>query len=348
MRISFIPLFLILALLTAGCTNLNIFGGDVVSIITNTNVEGFQDVLIIKDIRTIPRSIIPPDQDTFLSFVLENKDDKKSAKNVKIQLFDAPGFKSSSTLCNVHECKPEECSTDAPCANILPGEEKLISFNLKSPTQQEIGNVKNEITFSFKTNYEFDANTLYRIPVVNMNEILSRQRADQNVEIDSPKFISSGPIQADIELKGQDFVIAGNEATLQVQFSNKGDKRKGSVVGNIIEDEDITITFPEDLTVTDWPKKVSDAVNNNGVPSNPLVDDNSQSSTEKNAFSCSGNTCTNSGSVELFEGESIPLLFKIKSSAINDPFKTYDISIAFSYQYELRDSIKVTVQPNEE
>jgi len=322
-------LLLAIIIIVSGCTT----GIQGLSLLPSTTLESPRDVLVIKEANTIPTSPISPGQNTDLSFVLENTDDSKEAKRVTVQLFDAPGFmNSNSKLCNVdNSCQPSECIADSECT-ILPGEQKFLSIEMMSPTENQIANVENKLTLGLKASYYFDSSTIYRIPIVNFDEIKSRQRAGQTTEIAIPKIISSGPLEADIEIQGQQYILKDRESTFVVTISDKGNKREGNVKDNKIVSGRIKVVFPhEGMKIIDWPKKGS-----------PLA--------ERNGFNCdeSSGICQNSADVELFKGESVPLLFKVKAIGDVDPFKSFDVKIDITnYIYELRKSVEVTVRPFE-
>src|SRR3989344_9691424 len=56
-------------------------------------VESPKDAIVINEILTLPKSPIFPEQPVNLLFIIENKDSKKEATGVWVNLFDAVNFK---------------------------------------------------------------------------------------------------------------------------------------------------------------------------------------------------------------------------------------------------------------
>jgi len=314
MKFIFVSLSLILVILLSGCTE------DVIHIEETVTEEGFRDVLVIKDITTIPSSPLIPDVDVILSFIVENEDEEKEAINVKVELFDATGFKNEGgEVCNsaVKPCQPNQCSEDNLC-KFLPGEQKLISFVLKAPTEDEIATLETDIELRFRVEYAFDGSLLYRTMVIDMEELKARQRAGETVSLEIPKFLGSGPVQIDVELMGAPYIISGYSGTFL--FRVKKVSSIGILKNSIIPEGNLRIEFPTDLGEVEAGSK----------------------------FTCdSKDVCTNSEEIALYKGESPNLYFKVSHiELVSDvPYQSFEIKAEVDYIYELRDSIKVKVKP---
>jgi len=323
--------WLLLAILVfvSGCVDSSVFGGDVVQTDLKTEEQGAKDVLIIKDIQTIPKSPLLPDQPFTLFFTIENVDDEENAKNVKVDLFNPSLFKDKNgILCSFSsaDCypKPVICSTGC---QFLPSEQKQIQFGLKSPTEIEIAGIKLETEMHFSVDYEFTANTFFEVTVVTKREIEQRQRADQSISISGSNVKSSGPIQIEAEIRGAQFVLAGQSANFVFTVKNKGDKNRGNLKNSQIPIGKMTIEFPTNL------------FDGNSLINPPI------------SFTCSSVPviCTNTGdAINLFKGESIPLKFSISNTKETNipPFATYPIRAKITdYTYQLRDKTSITIQP---
>ena len=333
-------LFLLPLVFISGCTLPDIFPGqDVINVNPETQEEGFRDVLVIKDINTIPKSPVLAGQTILLSFIIENRDAEKEVKEAFVDLFDAPLFKNmAGRRCNdaPNNCVPTVCTPGLPCkiSPILPGEQKQINFELKAPDDQATAGLPTDIDINFRVNYTFDGSTLFKLVVVNFEEIKARQRAGSPITLDILKSFGSGPVKMDVELKGGPYMLSGLGGTLAFTVKNTGDTSKGSISESKIPVSPpgkfafgLTIKFPEELVTN---------VNNLVSPS---------------AFLCIGPIeesidCFNIANITLFKGESVPLLFQIKNApSLTAPFKSFDIKAFLRYTYELRDSAKVTVVP---
>jgi len=249
-----ISVTLVLLIFLSGCTGFpDIFGRDVLDIQNVVTRDKTTDAMAIKDILTIPTSPMLPDQGVMLSFIVENKDDLKSLKSVIVDLYNAPLFKNANgDLCNLYspgnpaQCLPEEnkCTKNVPCT-ILAGEEKPITYRLMTPSQDEIVNIRTQEKLDFRVKYDFDGSMLYTVPVVNMDEIINRQRQGERTQVQISKAHGSGPIQVDVELFGAPYILSGYSATFLFKVQNKG---SGVLAGrNEIGKDNLLIEFPAEL-----------------------------------------------------------------------------------------------------
>lgn len=346
----FLPILLLV--FAAGCVNLpGLFPGqDVINANPTSTEEGFRDVLIIKDISTIPKSPILPDQDILFSFTIENRDKDKKAENVVVDLFDAPLFKKGAVLCNEQKvCKPDRCGSDSPCT-ILPGDQKQINFALKAPSKNELANLKSDIDLSFSVRYTFTGSTLFKTVIVNLEEIKARQRAGSAISLDIQEFFGSGPMKIDADLKGAPYILSPYSASITFTVKSLGDTSRGSLLNSRIPKSEtgkevFNITFPKEL------------LNLQPQSTASPTDINAKLDVPAEYFTCrergTSIDCLNTQNEEisLFKGESTQLLFRIKETPDLEnypgkpPFKSFDIKAELNYVYEVRDSAKVVVTP---
>lgn len=313
-------LLLILLVFTAGCIGSDWFGQSVLKIGEN-RYENVVDVLVIEDKMTSPDSPLPPGMPLNLIFVLKNMDASSTIRDVKVDLFDAPGFDDSKVL------EPNQCGKSDPC-NILPGESKFISFDLKAPSYDKIAGLERDIDLNFRIEYKFTAYTYYEAIIADMNEIRKRQMEGETLKLDRKYVIGPGPIRIEAETgrmpSEKPNVISGTpyESVFAFVITDKG---KGSLKDLSISD--MTITFPDELPN---PRPASEEY-----------------------FSCSENICEskkieddNAEIIELYKGKSIPLLFYVPGiKKIDAPHINVPIDIKVDYTYDLRDSIRVKVKP---
>ena len=325
---KYYPVFAALILL-AGCTNLNIFGGDVLKIEVKSEAEGPKDILVINDIETIPRSPVLPGQEVRLFFNIENRDDTKEAKNVKVELFNPSSFKNA------------QCLPTCDFTSILPGGQEQVQIIMTAPSEGDIAGVKLETDLNFRVTYRYETSTIMETLIVNMNEILARQRQGQSVTLERNNIMGSGPVRVEGEIKGVPYVLAGQPGDKQAGIfvftvKNIGDKGKGTLVNGKIEPcteggQCVGIFFPSALGALKCPN------------------DNCGKFT---CFAYSGpgpvpgTVCINKEPIELFKGESSPFRFDIVNSPnIPEPFRTHSIRADVAYDYELRGSVHIIVNP---
>ena len=321
----------------SGCTGLpsDIFGSSILSIQQNVVQENPRDVLVIKNAQLIPSSPLLPDQDTTLTLILENKDNTKTADNVIVDLYNAPSFKNSlgGGSCNTIGCLPSECSKNDPCRtvgshpSILPGEQRQITFKLKSPSESDIAGIKTETSLDYKAEYDFQSALVYTVPVVNLDEIIKRQRANEKTTLEFSKSHSSGPLKIDVEMIGAPYILSGQNAVVSFKINNIGG---GTVKDSKIErwaagpnpsavDRGLVIMLPNEFSVVEKPEN----------------------------FECAANRCYNTRPIDIFRDQTMTSMrFTISPPSLLDvPLKSYTITAFVGYVYEMRDSIKVTVNP---
>lgn len=369
---------LIVIIFISGC-----IGSDTVQSTIKTDEQGFKDVLTVNGIETIPKSPLLPDQDFTLFFTLENLDDEENIKDVEVKLFNPSVFKDQNgNSCAGGLCKTENnlCDSSKKC-NLLPFEQKQIQFLLSAPSGDEIADIKLETGIDFSVDYTYTANTFFEIPVVTLNEIEQRQRAGQTLSITGNKIKTSGPIQIEAEIRGSQYVLAGQDANFIFTIINEGDDRRGNLYESEIKANTMTIEFPAVFFTSDFALVeddcsflddnlanedefvVEDACNSlnyctwkfddkkcipkHGRQMLPPDDKfTCENNGEKHA-SISGVICTNKEPIILFKGKSTPLKFtvnKTKDSGI--PFATYPIKAKIiNYQYQVRDTTRITIEP---
>ncbi len=315
-------ILLLVIVLIAGCTNVPGFGGDVVKINQEVKEEGDRDIVIIKDVKTIPTSPVLPDQDVQLSFIIENVDAIKEVKINSINLFDAPLFKDKNgNQCNLNDaCKPVNSDNTPFDFNsvLLPKEQRLVRFDLKSPASDEIGNLKTKVKLNFKISYSADTTLVFQVPLVNLNEIKSKQLSGETLSLNVKKTYGPGPLQPDVELFGSPYILAGQPATLIFSVVNKGKGKIATEDNNKIKQGSLKIKLDQFITPT----------------------------AQQSALSCSSSECSNQRFLELYKDKTLPLRLETKSSQLtNEPFKTLKIDAVVSYSYEFRDSIEIETSP---
>lgn len=255
------PLLLLGVIFVSGCTGIpDVFGGNVIKVQTRTVEEGVKDSLVIKDILTIPNSPLLPDQEVILSFVLENREKVRPVNNIRIDLFNAPGFRPEDAkdpkspnfgkLCNsgAGVCRPEgddvKCDVESVAfadktttvrrcriPSLLPGEERLVQYRLLAPTREQIANIKTQARLDFKVLYDFEGSMNFVMPAVNKDEVIRRQREGQALNIIFEKSVSSGPVRIDVEPLGVNYLLENFPTIMLFSIKNVG---SGTIVNSEI------------------------------------------------------------------------------------------------------------------
>ena len=324
-------LILIIALVfIAGCTNTGI---PQITVQEDKQVENPKDALVIKDILTLPKPPIFPEQPVTLLFIIENKDEKKEVSNVYVHVFDPVNFKTPSGS-PFGIIVPADCGVPGYVGpvggcTLYPGEQRQITIPMIAPSVEDIANVKLETDLKFQVFYTFNGSTVFEIPVVRMEEVLMRQRAGETLNIERRNIVGSGPMQAEVDLLDPGFMIPGEDSRLVIKFLDKGGSQ------GFLKDSKIPrfSTAPLKGIGIRIPKAVAENVS---FPSGK--------------FDCwdTGTdwACFNNVDINLFKGESseyLILVNKVKDPGV--PFRTFTMTITTIYDYELREKVNVVVNP---
>ena len=355
-----------LVVLASGCVGIpDIFGRDVISIQQSVVENGVKDVIAVRDIYTIPKSPLLPDQQVILSFLLENRDAVKSSQ-AYVDLFNAPTMRDlQDRPCNFYAatgytpntlgigtplppepppngvpalpsskrfCTPDQCGVDTGGCPILPGEEKPVNIPMKTPTESDIKSIRTQTKLDFKTTYDFEGALSYIVPAVNSDEITKRQRAGEKTNLFTTKSHSSGPVQIDVELQGAPYMLNNFEAVMLFKINNRG---SGTLVKSQIESGSMEILFPPEFDV--------------------INDRHSEKFTCNPDALTGGMRCVNDGGklgpaegiIPIYRDESrSSLRFSVKlREPLEEPFRSYQITSTVHYSYELRSSMDLTINP---
>ncbi len=224
----------------SGCTiPSDLFGKREIKVDVKTTEEGFRDILVLKDIKTIPTSPVLPDQQMILTFIIENRDKEKVARDVKAVIFDSSAFRQIGLA--------DQCYDDSHKCTILPGEQKMITFNLRAPTMTQTGGVKISQRISFRVEYVYTGATLQDVLVVKLDEIISRMRQGETISLKKEDVHGSGPLQIMAGIKGAEYTLPDLDATFEFTIMSKGDKSQGSVRDSRIGPRGFSITFPRSM-----------------------------------------------------------------------------------------------------
>ncbi|MBI2172857.1 MAG: hypothetical protein HYT73_01445 [Candidatus Aenigmarchaeota archaeon] len=344
MKSSYIAVLLLV--FAAGCTGLSgVFGGDILNIKQNLIQEGQKDIVVIKDVSTIPKSPMLPEQSFVLTMLLENIDKTEDARNVVVDLFNAPTVKkddepNKGNVCNAGSgsvCIPDKCSSEG-CL-MLPGEQIPINFYLKTPTEDEIVGIETKPSLDYRVTYDFESSSLYVMPSVNLDEIIKNQRSNDKVNVQVTKSYGTGPVRIDMELFGTPYILSGQSATFIFKITNTG---RGNVIGSQIDAGNFEVSIPKSLIGSGSLE----------LPGGGAIEPGRYTQTTER-FSCTDDTtyvtCTNTDAIQLYKDQTRgSLRFEVKGVAdINQPFISYDIRASVKYRYELRGTQEITVKPFE-
>ena len=332
-------------ILVSGCLGFDFngifswFGSDVIKVSERTLTEGTRDIIAIQNVQTIPNpGNILPEKPVQLYYTLVNNDDLKKAESVMTRLYDAPTFKSADPpyercnagiVCRPNDGEAQSCATDDAC-ELLPGEERLVSYRLLSPTNEEIANIRAQPRLSFDVTYYTNSSLSFTFPVVTFDEVIKRQRAGESVDLALVASHGSGPLQIDASIVGEHYGLA--EYPVTVIFTLK-DVGGGSVYGSTIDYSPVSqrlrgmrIKIPKDFTVVSYPEDIFSWYNEG---------DYTVYVNERKAISM------------LLDQSQLSMRFEIQLDDPEkaNPYRHFTILADAGYVYELRGSLDVTINP---
>lgn len=320
----------------------DIFGLDVVKPSRSVSSVGVTDPITIDKVWTLPENRVLTDTTLQVFMEISNRDNDPSKQGYpKVNIFDASVFKdrNGNAFCNTYslpksidECgpNPSTCGLsavrdDENKCELKIGATKQIDFTLKAPSGKDIANVITKAKINYKVQYPYKGGTNYEILVVSYDEILRRQKDGKALTTNLIDTKGSGPIKVDITL-GTPYVISGELSTttnayISFKLRNAG---SGSLKDSTIEKDGFKVLIPLELG----------------------------SSIKSQDFDCGSegqdNVCRNKEPIRFFKSESEPfqiIVSDIKTLDAGTPYRTHLIRSEVFYDYELRGSAEVEINP---
>ena len=323
-----LPLALLLSVaLVAGCVNqlssIAGFGSDVITPSRTLMSGTATDIILIDRMTSSPESIVNPEQTVRVFMTASSREvDPRRTTRVNISLFDAFIFKNPETKqpCNVVECTSvgELCTMLNPCT-FATGETKQIQWALLAPTKEEIANIATRGTLAYRLLYDYNSSTNFDVFVVTEDEILRLQQQGQTLSVSLQETRGSGPIVIEFG-QASNFALPKSTLFITVKARNVG---SGGPLNSTIGVGKLSVEIPTSLT------SYVAAADFNCYP----------------AFDKT--VCTNKEEIKLIKKESIPFLFELQNVVpdLAVPHRTFTLSATVSYNYEIRNSLSLTVQP---
>ncbi len=305
------------------------------------------DILIVQNEATYPSQPIYPNSKFTFSFDVKNVHNSAVAKCLHVRLYDKSIFKFQSNNPNNNDktvssdCTgaEKEISDDVVNkGNVYPGASKRIIFNLISPSADEIGNLKITPTISYRFTYDFTANTIYQIVIVDGQYLATLQQAGKSVTANPINSIGPGPFKVHMNLLNRDhFVLSGSTGQLEVKIKNEGQGESSSNWGGSIDKNSLILGIPEEIYSNNMYKGVEGNFGEIACP-----DDYGSN------YKC----ITNKDKINLYQGSSAPLILRFEAPKINNkgskvPYKIYTFRATMNYQYLMDRSYSIEVNPHE-
>ena len=170
-------------------------------------VELPQDILKIETLGVIPET--PVANSTFtVTFLITNLDEIKEIENVKLTVYD-------SGMC-------ESITWGDSFTKIYPMSTEEIELAFKAPTNQELGNMPGRCSIKYKLAYDFNAETLTEVVVINENKLEELQKAGETVSVSPKTIMGKGPIKIRTEIKEKQPILMDTTVPIVFNIENKG------------------------------------------------------------------------------------------------------------------------------
>ncbi len=297
-------------------------------------VSDISDIVTISNVRMIPSSPILPDTTVTFSFDVKNMHENEIAKCIHARLYSYYPFKIVKNnnipgeSCYESGFVPKNEIEVVNRGDLYPGEKTVVSYTLRSPSSDEIGNLTTNLELKYRMTYNFVGNTIFQFVIVNQTQINDMEQAGKSLNLETMNKMGPGPIKIRMKLlNGGNMIIGGTTGIVEFKIENTG---SGTISNyyNVIGKNKLTIGIPKGL----GPKF-------NGIKFE-------KSECPKNFIK--GLECySNSDKITLYQGSSPPYKIILTSTDVNQIQKTYAIESSIDYQYMLSGTYNVEVNPHE-
>ena len=254
--------FIAVIAMVSGCVDIPVIGG---IFNPSTEVVGKTDILTIENAKTTPSGNINSGSDFTLSFdVVNNSNDV--INDVIIDLYDAPTVKNQiGDKCNSgkNKCTPNgfTCGEEKECIIdvLAPGAKKLVYYELKAPTNEEINNLIRPIEMKYRIYYSFEnASSAFSVNIFSKDYIRTLQQSNESPKAGSiPQTIGPGPLKAEISIRNADYFVAGNPGSFEFMITEKGDGRvKDSKVKSLAIELSDELNYCNDSQISSEPDEI--------------------------------------------------------------------------------------------
>lgn len=198
---------------------------------------------------------------------------------------------------------------------IFPGEgSRLVEWEFKAPTNDELGRVQGRCIVKYKVGYDFKAFTIAELVIIDEERLKQLGRAGERATAEPLTSKSKGPIKIDIQIGSKQPVRENSTVPLNFVVEDKGNGVMREIpAGKLVIrfDSQFASKVSEDQSV--W-QRVSDTV------------------------------FTNKGPVLFIKKKTPPMRIDIVAPDVADS-RTFTINAVMEYRYELFDETEVAVTP---
>jgi hypothetical protein len=218
---------LLLILLVSGCVTLP-FDIPFLSGQGGTNVtELGPDVIVIQNINVIPGTSVRPEDSFSVYFELKNQEENRmvpsseDTEDVKYNLFD-------TGLCTWTggTSYPQTTGSIDPFS---PLETKLIEWNFKAPSAEQIAFLSINCPIRFKISYPFTAVSQIDVGIIDEDRLRDLQRAGEDVTYVPSLSVGRGPIKIYFDFGNTLPVRNNTNLSVYIKVNDKGNGLLGEI-----------------------------------------------------------------------------------------------------------------------
>ncbi len=192
---------------------------------TQPAVEQSPDIIITKDLKTIPTPPVTADNDFTLYFTLKNQDVSQIIKNVDVKLYNW-GICTPVAVDFLPEPELWEAKTGyytRTFDELGPNVEQVIEWPFTAPTNQRIGNIEADCPIKWEVDYKFSSRSQDDFTTISKAKKSELDRAGQAwTGTDNPQYVGIGPIKIYYEFKTPMPVQSGSTVQFSVKVVDKG------------------------------------------------------------------------------------------------------------------------------
>ncbi|MCD6477261.1 MAG: hypothetical protein J7K26_03865 [Candidatus Aenigmarchaeota archaeon] len=204
--------------------------------------EQSADILVTKNIQTIPSSPILAGNEFSTIFELKNNDNIKTIENAQIKLFD---WGACTPL--IDEFVPSGWEKPGSYYiytydSLAPTQEERIEMVFKAPDNQRIGYLDADCNIKWETSYNFKAISQDDFTIISKTRLKELQRAGQSWQgTDQPQYVGIGPIKLYFDFKTPMPVQSKGSIQFSVKAVDKGSGTFATIPKGLLQ-----IRVPED------------------------------------------------------------------------------------------------------
>ena len=272
------------------------------------------DVLLVDSMSVVPNPPITANSNFTIMFQVKNvgsaEEGTKEAKNVEVNLYDWG------------ECEPLEGYANGEVIRnlntIYPGGAEIVEWNLRAPSNQELGNMEGTCPIRFKVNYDYSAYTTSDLVLVSPDRLRQAAKSGETLTANPLQTQSRGPLKITIDVQADQPVRSDLTIPVIINVKDTGSGLYQCVPSDT--DKSLIVKFPKDFDVS------CDKMKEVGQDNNKVI-------------------FKNNVKLDLIKGKSVSVRCDLEFNGDIKDMKTFNIIAEMDYTYPLYGDLEVRVKP---